>query len=301
MLYLKVGLILGFMHRCNSIAKIVDGYFGDTEACPGGYTIWSSWCYILDSDPNTFSMKNWACTQNNDVSVSISSQDEDNFIKGLIGSTIIWIGLRDDLQEGDFAWSDGTFLNYTNWATDNPRTSPDGDDLDCVVLSNNFVGWQNINCDNSSHGILCKRDAIKTDGAWTAWSAWSSCISECGEGQSERRRSCTNPAPSGGGNTCSGESQESRKCESNDKCQKLGTLFKAHREKKLVSHTYHTLTAHGLAHCAIVCHQDTACRSFNIDNTQKYERQCELNDKNRLEFSSDFHTSSKHDYYDTTF
>ena len=30
-----------------------------------------------------------------------------------------WIGLSDVLQEGTFAWRDGSELSYTNWKTNN--------------------------------------------------------------------------------------------------------------------------------------------------------------------------------------
>ena len=39
-------------------------------------------------------------------------------------------------------------------------------------------------------------------GGWSAWSAWGSCSTTCDTGQQQSTRSCTNPSPQYGGNTC---------------------------------------------------------------------------------------------------
>ena len=45
--------------------------------------------------------------------------------------------------------------------------------------------------------------------AWSTWDSWSSCTKSCGEGRSERQRSCT------GGSSCTGDGIETRICNSN--------------------------------------------------------------------------------------
>ena len=47
------------------------------------------------------------------------------------------------------------------------------------------------------------------DGNWGLWSSWSSCGSNCVK---SRSRSCNNPSPVNGGNSCPGSDQENRTC-----------------------------------------------------------------------------------------
>ena len=50
------------------------------------------------------------------------------------------------------------------------------------------------------------------DGQWSEWGAWSACTATCGGGQQTRTRLCNNPAPSGGGSDCTGDSQQTQAC-----------------------------------------------------------------------------------------
>ena len=55
----------------------------------------------------------------------------------------------------------------------------------------------------------CTGGLCPSDGNWGLWSSWSSCGSNC---KKSRSRSCNNPAPANGGNTCPGYGQESTSC-----------------------------------------------------------------------------------------
>ena len=51
------------------------------------------------------------------------------------------------------------------------------------------------------------------DGGWSKWSKkWSKCSKTCGGGVKEKTRTCTKPAPSGGGKPCEGESTKTIAC-----------------------------------------------------------------------------------------
>ncbi len=51
------------------------------------------------------------------------------------------------------------------------------------------------------------------DGGWTEWANTGQCSSTCGQsGKRIRQRSCTNPAPSGGGRECPGDAEQKISC-----------------------------------------------------------------------------------------
>ena len=50
------------------------------------------------------------------------------------------------------------------------------------------------------------------DGGWGEYGSWGECSAECGGGTQSRTRSCNNPQPANGGETCMGEATESKDC-----------------------------------------------------------------------------------------
>ena len=53
---------------------------------------------------------------------------------------------------------------------------------------------------------------LVVDGGWGDWSAFSHCSESCGGGNQARARVCDSPSPAGGGATCSGVSEETQAC-----------------------------------------------------------------------------------------
>ena len=51
-----------------------------------------------------------------------------------------------------------------------------------------------------------------TDGGWSAWTDWASCSVTCGVGLMKRQRQCDNPVPSGFGQSCSGNNEQTELC-----------------------------------------------------------------------------------------
>jgi len=58
----------------------------------------------------------------------------------------------------------------------------------------------------------CNAGKCPVNGKWTPWGSYGKCSKFCGDGVATRTRTCTNPAPSNGGSSCSGKSSETKTC-----------------------------------------------------------------------------------------
>ena len=66
-------------------------------------------------------------------------------------------------------------------------------------------------CPGACVGVFCGLMSVTLTAvvAWSNWGSWTSCTRTCGNGRSDRRRSCL------GGSSCSGASTDARTCNSN--------------------------------------------------------------------------------------
>lgn len=82
-------------------------------------------------------------------------------------------------------------------------------------------------CKPNTYGNACQYGSLSEEspgvvhGSWSCWSSWSVCRGTLG--RRVRNRVCNNPAPSGGGKNCIGDSIESQKCEE-DELEHLRTV-----------------------------------------------------------------------------
>ena len=66
---------------------------------------------------------------------------------------LAWIGLTDELQEGQFVWSDGSDLDYLDWASGQPQGSHHSEDY--VAMNWDGAGrWADVRGNPTIHAIL---------------------------------------------------------------------------------------------------------------------------------------------------
>jgi hypothetical protein len=80
--------------------------------------------------------------------VSITSQDEQDFIEALIGRELdytegFWIGLHDQEQEGNYLWTTGEPFGYENWRNGEPNNYNSSEH--CVLIRALFE-WNDLFC-----------------------------------------------------------------------------------------------------------------------------------------------------------
>eukprot|EP00105_Crassostrea_gigas_P008141 XP_011422609.1 PREDICTED: SCO-spondin [Crassostrea gigas] len=136
-------------------------------------------------------------------------------------------------------------------------------------------------------GTLCAGGVQSpVDGGFTDWAAWSSCSKTCGGGTSERVRSCSQPTPAHGGKNCTGDSSESKDCNTQAcavdgswgtwgpwaSCSKTCGGGKQHRERKCDS----PAPAHGGTNCTGNIMQLDDCNTIlcPLPSSGKYINKC---------------------------
>lgn len=77
-----------------------------------------------------------------------------------------WIGLTDELIEGEWLWTDGTRPHYTNW--DNtpgfPQQPQWSQDYNCARVVGSNARWSNARC-GSREFFICNQPSISGDSA----------------------------------------------------------------------------------------------------------------------------------------
>ncbi|KAL4222957.1 A disintegrin and metalloproteinase with thrombospondin motifs 14 [Mactra antiquata] len=86
-----------------------------------------------------------------------------------------------------------------------------------TYCTGNYLSYGRHNCQktcgycNTNTGVTTTHASV-VNGHWGAWGSFSHCSASCGYGIMTRHRYCNNPAPSGGGHTCTGSSIQSFQC-----------------------------------------------------------------------------------------
>lgn len=128
--------------------------------CETGWTIFQDHCYLINNDALfTWSSAKSYCTSLNADLLSVSTAEEQTFINEHAQADDpngrLWIGLNDLNVEGNFEWSDGTDVGYTQWEPLQPNDSGD-----CVIFRIFANDWNDIPC-NTPLGAYCKKAATK--------------------------------------------------------------------------------------------------------------------------------------------
>ena len=127
--------------------------------CPDGWSHFNLSCYILIKKSLSWSVAEGYCNKLGGHLASVHSLEENDFISGLADGEY-WIGANDMKTEGQWVWSDGSALGYTNWFAGEPNDSspPYYGREDCMHYRKYSSGrkqWNDQNCDKT-YNFVCK-------------------------------------------------------------------------------------------------------------------------------------------------
>ena len=90
--------------------------------------------------------------------VSIGSKEEQTFVANLGSGHDRWIGGNDEVQEGNYVWSDGSSFSYENWRSGEPNNDGHGSDPENCAEIEDDGRWDDQPCDKTKR-YICERRA----------------------------------------------------------------------------------------------------------------------------------------------
>ncbi|XP_052258892.1 macrophage mannose receptor 1-like [Dreissena polymorpha] len=120
--------------------------------CPSGWNDVNGYCYNVFSTKLSWFSARVTCRSLGANLASFHSRSEEQQALRY-GYYTVWIGLNDLDTEKGYTWTDGTGLNYTNWAQGEPNDS-DGTD-DCVEVNAVGHNWNDNSC-YIANAYMCK-------------------------------------------------------------------------------------------------------------------------------------------------
>lgn len=134
--------------------------FLENFSCGLGWVLQDDSCYLIIANSSTsylsWNEANTECSSHSGGHLlTIDDGDEQIFIQSQLSKGAgqgVWIGLNDKEENGNFVWSDGLPVDYTQWASGQPSNKHH-----CVLVNQRDKGyWITAEC-NSSAGYICEK------------------------------------------------------------------------------------------------------------------------------------------------
>nr|XP_057932133.1 galactose-specific lectin nattectin-like [Doryrhamphus excisus] len=131
------------------------------DCCPKGWTQLDNRCFFFQNVVVNFYTAETICNILGGNLASIHSNLENEVIRQVIlqgaGFTRhTWIGFSDAIQEGNFVWTDGSEVDYTDWENGRPNNR-NGNQHCAVVNFNNVDNWNDIRC-RQRRPFICAKE-----------------------------------------------------------------------------------------------------------------------------------------------
>ena len=120
--------------------------------CPSDWSKFSKNCYNLFEKNVKWVEAENHCVEHGGHLASVHTDQEKDFILGLVPSGGFWIGGSDKEVEGEWGWSDGSPFSYSHWAE---RQPDNWKNVEHCLLFTQEKKWNDGGCDGKRQ-YVCK-------------------------------------------------------------------------------------------------------------------------------------------------
>ncbi len=133
---------------------------GYTQAhAPASISTYNGHSYYFYNSPVTWYDAKTICEYLGGHLVTITGSAEENFIKGMIGNSDLWLGATDKDSEGNWKWITGESFSYNNWESGQPdNTASLGEGTEDYAHIWGSTGKWNDNAGCVPYPFVCEID-----------------------------------------------------------------------------------------------------------------------------------------------
>ena len=127
--------------------------------CPTGWKRHKDSCYFVTSEQTTWIAAHHACAKlDRRARLASVHADSATFVRNLVNtlyrSRSIWLGLMRLKARGNWAWSDGTPVDYTRWDDDQPDNYGGAEDCAHMLRTQSTDKvWNDYSCSKTLHAM----------------------------------------------------------------------------------------------------------------------------------------------------
>ncbi|XP_033100002.1 perlucin-like protein [Anneissia japonica] len=124
--------------------------------CPYFWSSFQGSCYKLSNVDTDWYEAKVRCQKENATLVTISTEEENAFVRNLVCCERTWIGLNDIAVENDWKWLNNETFTFSDWYTGEPNNQ---NDEDCGEIYDSRLKrkWNDKCCHCANPAYVCEK------------------------------------------------------------------------------------------------------------------------------------------------